>query len=119
MRLTKSREDIVLSGLLGGLGEYFNIDPTLLRIGFVILMFVGVGAVVPLYILGAILVPSAPSNKRSSRRDANRGRESNRTRERRPRDVDRRPRRDVTEPDEQRGRQEKTNNIDEDDWSDF
>lgn len=59
MRLRKSRENVVLSGVLGGLGEYFNVDPTLLRIGFVVLFFLNVSAVVPLYIIAAILVPKA------------------------------------------------------------
>lgn len=68
MRLTRSRDDVVVSGVLGGLGEYFNIDPTLLRIGFVILAFVGVGAVIPLYILGAIIIPKAPSERESQKK---------------------------------------------------
>lgn len=58
MRLTRSRDDVVVSGVLAGLGDYFNVDPTLLRIGFVVLAFVGVGAVIPLYIIGAVIIPS-------------------------------------------------------------
>jgi phage shock protein PspC (stress-responsive transcriptional regulator) len=40
-RLMKSRSDRVIFGVFGGLGNYFGIDPALLRIGFVALMFSG------------------------------------------------------------------------------
>ena len=106
MRLTRSRDDVVVSGVLGGLGEYFNIDPTLLRIGFVILAFVGVGAVIPLYVLGAIIIPKAPIERESKKRRHNRDREevSNKDSKRKKDNVN---------------RKEKVNEINEDDWSDF
>ena len=75
MRLTRSRDDVVVSGVLGGLGEYFNIDPTLLRIGLVILAIVGVGEVIPLYVLGAIIIPKAPIERESKKRRHNRDRD--------------------------------------------
>lgn len=36
-RLFRSNENRVLAGILGGIGEYFNIDPTVVRLGFVVL----------------------------------------------------------------------------------
>lgn len=37
-RLYRSRRNRVLAGILGGIGEYFNIDPTLVRIIFLVLL---------------------------------------------------------------------------------
>lgn len=57
-RLYKSRDKKVC-GVCGGIGEYFGIDPTLIRIVYVILvMFAGVG-IIP-YIVAAIIMDDAP-----------------------------------------------------------
>ena len=56
-KLTKSNTDIVLAGVLGGIAEYFELDPTLVRVGYVILSFVAIGSPVLLYILLAIIIP--------------------------------------------------------------
>src|SRR5215831_5058731 len=42
-RLLRSRQDRMLAGVAGGLGRYFNVDPVIFRIGFVIAPFVGFG----------------------------------------------------------------------------
>ncbi len=45
-RLYRSRTQKVVGGVCGGLAEYFNIDPALLRVGFVVLSFVnGLGII--------------------------------------------------------------------------
>ena len=55
----RSREDRWLAGVCGGLGEYFDIDPILVRIGFIFIMAVyGVGIIV--YIALAIFVEENP-----------------------------------------------------------
>jgi phage shock protein PspC (stress-responsive transcriptional regulator) len=46
----------MLGGVAAGLADYFDVDPTLVRIGFVALAFVG-GLAVPLYIAGWALIP--------------------------------------------------------------
>lgn len=53
-RLVKSQSR-VLFGVCGGLAEYFNIDPTLVRLLFVIFVFIGVPILV--YLLFAIIMP--------------------------------------------------------------
>lgn len=64
MRLYRARdEDAAVAGVLAGLGEYFNVDPTILRIVFVLLVFMNVFPLIPLYILGAVIIPKAPKNK--------------------------------------------------------
>ncbi len=47
----------MLGGVAGGLGDYFNIDPLLVRIGFVGLMIFG-GAGLVLYVAGWLLIPA-------------------------------------------------------------
>lgn len=55
-KLYRSDDDRVISGLCGGIGEYFDIDSTVVRIVFVILaLWGGVGIV--LYIIGILLIP--------------------------------------------------------------
>ena len=56
-RLTKSDDNRVLCGVCGGIGEYFNIDPVVIRLLWVIFSFVGCSGVVA-YIIAAILIPS-------------------------------------------------------------
>ncbi len=55
-RLYRSRTDRMVSGVCGGLGQYFNIDPTLVRLLFLLLVFAGGGGVL-IYIVLAIIVP--------------------------------------------------------------
>ena len=58
-RLAKSSADRKLFGVAGGLGQFFNIDPTLIRIAFVIgTVFSGGTVAIPLYILLALVLPS-------------------------------------------------------------
>lgn len=40
-RLYRARGDRVLAGVCGGLGDYFNIDPTIVRLLFVLLALAG------------------------------------------------------------------------------
>ena len=39
-KLYKSDFDQILTGVIGGVGEYFDVDPTVLRIGFVLLLVI-------------------------------------------------------------------------------
>ena len=55
-RLYKSRTNKKVAGVCGGIGEYFDIDPTLVRLGFVALSFLAGGGLF-VYILAAIIIP--------------------------------------------------------------
>lgn len=55
-RLFRSRTDTVLGGVCGGLGRYLDLEPTLVRIFFVLLVL-GSGTGVFLYLLLWILLP--------------------------------------------------------------
>ncbi len=56
-RLYRSKSNKMLGGVAGGLGEYLNIDPTIIRIGFILLgLLNGIGIL--LYLLMWIFIPS-------------------------------------------------------------
>jgi len=55
--LTKSSTNRWLFGVLGGFAEYFNIDPTLLRVGFLLFSLLP-GPSVIIYIICALIMPS-------------------------------------------------------------
>jgi phage shock protein C len=54
--LRRSRTERVIGGVCGGLGRYLGLDPVLLRIAFVVLLFAGGGGLV-LYAISWILIP--------------------------------------------------------------
>jgi phage shock protein PspC (stress-responsive transcriptional regulator) len=56
-RLRRRAADRVIGGVAGGLGEYFNVDPLLVRIAFAGLMIFG-GAGLVLYVVAWLLVPA-------------------------------------------------------------
>ena len=56
-RFYKSRENKMIAGVCGGIAEYFDIDPTLVRIGWGIFCALG-GSGFIAYIVAAIIMPS-------------------------------------------------------------
>ncbi len=58
-RIYRSNSDIVLGGVCAGLGEYFDIDPTIIRIIWAIAFFSGFGFLA--YIIAWIVIPRRPS----------------------------------------------------------
>jgi len=56
-RLTKSNHNRVICGVCGGLAEYLNIDPTVVRIIWAIFTFAG-GSAILVYIIAALIMPS-------------------------------------------------------------
>lgn len=56
-KLHKSSANKMIAGVCGGIGEYFDIDPTLVRLGFVALSFLAGGGLM-VYILAAIIIPT-------------------------------------------------------------
>ena len=57
-RLYRSRESRMLCGVCGWIAEYFNIDPTLIRLLFVLFGLSGSGILA--YIIAAIIIPDSP-----------------------------------------------------------
>ncbi len=57
-KLTRSNRDKVLSGLLGGVAEYFDVDTAILRLGYLgVTIFTGFVPGVVFYFLAVFVVP--------------------------------------------------------------
>lgn len=57
-RLYRSRQNRMICGVCGGVAEYFNVDPTLIRLGLVLLACTGTGILA--YFIAAIIIPDQP-----------------------------------------------------------
>ncbi len=55
-QLTRSQRDRVIAGVAGGLGEYFDIDPTLIRMVFILITIFG-GSGVIIYLALWLIIP--------------------------------------------------------------
>jgi phage shock protein C len=69
-RLTRSRRDEVIGGVAGGIAEYLDADPTLVRIAIVVLALLSAGTVVLLYIAAWIIMPQADPATEPAHADA-------------------------------------------------
>ncbi len=61
-RLYRSRSDRMLFGVSGGLAEYMDVDPTLVRLGWIALAFVTAGVAVIAYVVLAIVAPEGAAD---------------------------------------------------------
>ena len=60
-RLYRSRTNKVLAGICGGLGEYFDVDPVLIRLLYLFTtILTGVAPGIIAYIIAIFVVPEAP-----------------------------------------------------------
>ena len=57
-RLYRSRKDRIVCGVCGGVANYFNVDPTLIRLAFVLFGCTGTGILD--YLVAAVIVPDEP-----------------------------------------------------------
>lgn len=56
-KLYRVEEGKILAGVCGGIGDYFNIDHSIVRIAFVLLAF-GAGSGLLAYIIAALIIPT-------------------------------------------------------------
>ena len=56
-KLYRSKTNRWLGGVCGGIGEYFNVDPTVVRILYIIGTFLSMGFGLLLYIILWIIIP--------------------------------------------------------------
>ena len=64
-RLYKSNNRM-LCGVCGGIAEYFNVDPTIIRLIAVVLAFASIGTGIVAYIIAAVIMPDQPKNTSSN-----------------------------------------------------
>ena len=60
-RLYKSNDNRMIDGVCGGIAEYFDIDPTLARIGWILFCAAG-GSGFVAYLIAALIIPRKPEN---------------------------------------------------------
>jgi phage shock protein C len=56
-RLYRSKHNRVLLGICGGMGEYFNIDPVIIRVIAIVLLIIGVFPAIIAYLILALIIP--------------------------------------------------------------
>jgi phage shock protein C len=63
-KLYRSRKDSKIAGVCGGIAEYFNVDPTIIRLLAVLTIFFGGGGIIA-YIIAWIIIPLKPLEENS------------------------------------------------------
>lgn len=58
-RLYKSNREKMIDGVCGGVAEFFNIDPTLIRLAWILFCAMG-GSGILAYLVAAIIIPRSP-----------------------------------------------------------
>jgi phage shock protein C len=56
-QLTRSTSNRMIAGVCAGLGEYLNIDPTIVRLLVLLAFFTGFGGIALVYLIMALVVP--------------------------------------------------------------
>lgn len=56
-KLKRSKSNRMLCGVCGGLGEYLNLDPTIIRIIWIFCALAGLGTGAVIYIIVAVIMP--------------------------------------------------------------
>jgi phage shock protein C len=65
-RLYRSRSNKMLAGVCAGLADYFEIDPTVVRLAFTAAFFFGFGSALVLYFIMMLVVPEEPLESTSA-----------------------------------------------------
>src|SRR5437867_9561729 len=60
-RLYRSLDDRVIAGVAGGMAEMWDLDPSLVRLGWVVLTPLTAGFTILLYVVLALVVPEEPA----------------------------------------------------------
>ena len=82
-KLYRSTTDKMIGGVAGGLAEYFDIDATLIRVLFIVVVFLGGGGIIAYIILWIVVpekpyeLPKTPSSQPSSENESGSGFSSN------------------------------------------
>lgn len=103
-KIRKSKDNVILAGVLGGIAEYLDVDPVLMRVIFIVAAFGSMGTFILIYGILAFVMPEEPAKVTRERR-----RKEANTKFQNIFGNDKRDRKDAEDVVE----------IDEDDWSDF
>lgn len=61
-KLYRSRDNRIIAGIAGGLGDYLEIDPTVIRVILVIALFISFGTFAFAYLVLILVIPPEPEN---------------------------------------------------------
>jgi phage shock protein C len=62
-KLYRSKKNKVIAGVCAGIADYFNVDPTIVRLIYVLLtIFTAIAPFVIIYLVMWIIVPDQPEN---------------------------------------------------------
>ena len=61
-RLYRNKSDVMIAGVCSGLAKYFDVDPTAIRLAFVLLLFIGFGGLW-IYLVLWIIMPLDPDEE--------------------------------------------------------
>lgn len=64
-RLYRSKKEQMLGGICGGLAEYIDVDPSIIRLVFVVLIVLSGGLFLLVYIAAWVIVPVSPEESMS------------------------------------------------------
>lgn len=64
-RLYRSRKEQMLGGICGGLAEYIEVDPSIIRLVLIVLIVLSWGLFILVYIAAWIIVPASPEESTS------------------------------------------------------
>jgi phage shock protein C len=59
-RLYRSRKDRILGGICGGLGEHIDVDPSIIRLVWVVATLLSLGTGIIVYLAAWIIIPESP-----------------------------------------------------------
>lgn len=59
-RLYREKKERLLGGICGGIGRYYDTDPNLIRILWVVLTLISIGIGVIAYVVAWIIIPEEP-----------------------------------------------------------
>ncbi len=59
-KLYRSKRNRIIAGVCGGIGEYFKVDPTLVRLLWLLISVMSAGSGVVAYIVAWIIIPKEP-----------------------------------------------------------
>jgi len=62
-RLYRSGKDKLLGGVCGGIGKYFDVDPVIIRLIWVILAIASLGTAILVYLILWVIIPRDPSHR--------------------------------------------------------
>ena len=65
-RLYRSVTDRRIAGVCGGIAEYLNIDPLVVRLIFVALLLFGIAPIILIYLIMWVVVPDNPAEIKSA-----------------------------------------------------